>query len=34
LTHLIVRNLESYRKDIEQQPFTPEDESTLDELGI
>ena len=34
LTHLIVRNLESYRKEIEDQPFTAEDESTLDELGI
>jgi len=34
LTHLIVRNLEAYRKQIEEQQFTPEDESTLDELGI
>ncbi len=34
LTHLIVRNLEQYRKEIEEQPFTPEDEKTLDELGI
>jgi len=34
LTHLVVRNLELYRKEIEEQPFTPEDEKTLDELGI
>jgi MraZ protein len=34
LTHLVVRNLEEYRQEIEQQAFTPEDEKTLDELGI
>jgi MraZ protein len=34
LTYLEVRNLETFRKEIEEQQFTPEDESTLDELGI
>ncbi len=34
LTYLIVRNLEAYRKEIEEQPFTSEDEKTLDDLGI
>jgi MraZ protein len=34
LTYLVVRNLELYRKEIEEQPFTPDDEKTLDELGI
>ncbi len=34
LTHLVVRNLEAYRTEIEEQPFTPEDEKTLDDLGI
>ena len=34
LTHLEVRNLEGFRKEIEQNPFTAEDEKTLDELGI
>jgi transcriptional regulator MraZ len=34
LTHLVIRNLEEYRQEIEQQAFTPEDEKTLDELGI
>jgi hypothetical protein len=29
-----VRNLEGYRKEIEEQAFTPEDEKTLDDLGI
>jgi MraZ protein len=33
-TSLIVRNLETFRKEIEEQSFTPEDENTLDELGI
>jgi MraZ protein len=32
--YLEVRNLESYRKEIEQQSFTAEDEKTLDDLGI
>jgi len=34
LTYLVVRNLEAYRKEIEEQPFTSEDEKTLDDLGI
>ncbi len=34
LTYLIVRNLEQYRREIEEDKFTPEDEKTLDELGI
>src|SRR5581483_637366 len=34
LTFLTVRNLEAFRKEIEEQTFTPEDEKTLDELGI
>jgi MraZ protein len=34
LTFLEVRNLEAFRKQIEEQQFTPEDESTLNELGI
>jgi DNA-binding transcriptional regulator/RsmH inhibitor MraZ len=34
LTHLIVRNLESYRKQVEEEKFTSDDEKTLDELGI
>jgi MraZ protein len=34
LTYLIVRNLETFRREIEEQAFTPEDEKTLDDLGI
>ncbi|PYX15557.1 MAG: division/cell wall cluster transcriptional repressor MraZ [Acidobacteria bacterium] len=34
LTLLIVRNLEAFRQEIEEQPFTSEDEKTLDDLGI
>ena len=34
LTYLEVRNLEAFRKEIEEESFTPEDEKTLDELGI
>ena len=34
LNRLLVRNLEAYRKEIEEQAFTPDDEKTLDELGI
>ena len=34
LTFLEVRNLEDFRKEIEQNPFTAEDENTLNELGI
>lgn len=34
LTFLVVRNLELFKKEIETETFTPEDEKTLDELGI
>jgi len=34
LTFLEVRNLEVFRKQIEDEKFTPENESTLDKLGI
>src|SRR5713226_9234333 len=34
LTYLIVRNLEAFRREIEEQSFTPEDEKTVDDLGI
>jgi MraZ protein len=34
LTYLEVQSIEQYRKDIEENPFTGEDEKTLDELGI
>ena len=34
LNRLLVRNLESYRKQVEEEKFTPDDEKTLDELGI
>ena len=34
LTYLEVRNLQLYRKEIEEQAFTPEDEQTLNDLGI
>jgi MraZ protein len=34
LTYLVVRNLETFRKEIEETSFTPEDENTLNELGI
>ena len=34
LTHLLVRNLDAYRKEMEEQPFTAEDEKTLNDLGI
>ncbi|MDP9266880.1 MAG: division/cell wall cluster transcriptional repressor MraZ [Acidobacteriota bacterium] len=34
LTHLAVRNIEAYRKELVENPFTAEDEKTLDELGI
>jgi MraZ protein len=33
-TYLEIRNLEQYRREIEEDKFTPEDEKTLDELGI
>ena len=34
LTYLEVQSIEQYRKDIAENPFTVEDEKTLDELGI
>jgi len=34
LTFLEVRSIEQYRRDIEENPFTADDEKTLDELGI
>ncbi len=34
LTYLVVRNLETFRKEIEETSFTPDDENTLNELGI
>ena len=34
LTYLVVRNLELFKKEIEPEKFTPEDEKTLDTLGI
>ncbi|MGH9532190.1 MAG: division/cell wall cluster transcriptional repressor MraZ [Terriglobales bacterium] len=34
LTYLEVRNMEAFRKELEEHPFTAEDEKTLDELGI
>ena len=34
LTYLEVRNLETFRKEIDEQAFTDEDTKTLDELGI
>ena len=34
LTYLEVQRIEVYKKDIEENPFTQDDEKTLDELGI
>jgi MraZ protein len=34
LTYLEVQSIEAYKKDIEENPFTQDDEKTLDELGI
>jgi MraZ protein len=34
LTYLEVQSIANYRKDIQDNPFTAEDEKTLDELGI
>jgi MraZ protein len=34
LSYLEVQSIEAYRRDIEEHPFTAEDEKTLDELGI
>jgi MraZ protein len=34
LTYLEVRNLEAFRKEIDERAFTDEDTKTLDELGI
>jgi MraZ protein len=33
-TYLEVRNLEAYQRQMKEQKFTPDDEKTLDELGI
>ena len=34
LTYLEVRNMEAFRQEIKTESFTPDDEKTLDELGI
>jgi MraZ protein len=34
LTYLEVRNMEAFRRELVENPFTTEDEKTLDELGI
>ncbi len=34
LNYLVVRNQEAFKKEMEENPFTAEDEKTLDELGI
>ncbi|HZQ92355.1 MAG TPA: division/cell wall cluster transcriptional repressor MraZ [Terriglobales bacterium] len=34
LSYLEVRNMEAFRKEIAENPFTAEDEKTLDDLGI
>jgi len=34
LTYMEVRNLEAFRKEIDEQAFTDDDTKTLDELGI
>ncbi|MFL6315070.1 MAG: division/cell wall cluster transcriptional repressor MraZ [Terriglobales bacterium] len=34
LTYLEVQSIEVYKKDIKENPFTQDDEKTLDELGI
>src|ERR1700674_5032462 len=34
LTYLVVRNLELFKREIEEEKFTPDDEKTLDTLGI
>jgi MraZ protein len=34
LTFLEVQSIEAYKKEIEENPFTSDDEKTLDELGI
>lgn len=34
LTYLEVQSIEVYKKDIEENPFTSDDEKTLDDLGI
>ena len=33
-TYLEVRNIEAYQKKVQEEKFTPDDEKTLDELGI
>ena len=34
LTYLEARNMEQFKREIEEHPFTTEDEKTLDDLGI
>jgi transcriptional regulator MraZ len=34
LSYIEIRNMEQFRKEMEENPFTAEDEKTLDELGI
>jgi len=34
LTYLEVRNMEAFRKEMQENPFTADDAKTLDELGI
>ncbi|MFB3917426.1 MAG: division/cell wall cluster transcriptional repressor MraZ [Terriglobales bacterium] len=34
LTYLEVRNMEAFRREMEENPFTAEDEDTLNQLGI
>ena len=33
-TYLEVRNMEAYQRKVQEEKFTPDDEKTLDELGI
>ena len=33
LTYLVVRNLELFKREIEEEKFTPDDEKTLDDIG-
>jgi MraZ protein len=34
LTYLVVRNMEAFRKEMQEAPFTADDAKVLDELGI
>ncbi len=34
LTYLVVRNLEAFKREMEENPFTAEDEDILNQLGI